>query len=196
MTLRRIAAAHGSDRTTGLALLLTWAIVVGVNGLTLPAVDPRLEVIERPLESVTTVALALPIAVAVHLSTNRLGWLALSSPRSPTLSDGAWLVVVYLTQWAGLAVLLTTAPDVPLAHFGALHTMLTAVALVVGRAVGPTAGAMAPLLLVGVASIPGLLPWDANLVYNLERTSVLGVVTVVGAPLLTAATLAIRRTSS
>ncbi|MGL5817302.1 MAG: hypothetical protein ACRCYR_07050 [Phycicoccus sp.] len=195
MILGRLAAAYGSDRTSGLALVLTWSLVVGVNSLTLPAVDPRLEVIERPLESVTTIALALPIAVAVHLSTNRLSWLASSSPRSPALTDGSWLVVIYLTQWVGLAVLLATAPDVPVAHFSALHTGLVAVALFLGRAVGSLAGVMAPLLLVGVASIPDLVPWEANLVYNLDQTNVLCLVTIAGAPLLTAAAMWIRHPS-
>ncbi|MGL4746097.1 MAG: hypothetical protein ACRCXL_17160 [Dermatophilaceae bacterium] len=190
MILRRIAAAHGSDRTAGLALILTWAVVIGVNGLTLPPVDPRLEVMERPLESVTTVALALPIAVAVHLSANQLGWLTVSSPRSPALTDATWMAVVYLTQWAGLVVLLATAPDVPVAHIGTLHTLLTAAAVFVGRAVGPVAGSAVPLLLIGVASIPDVVPWEANLVYNLDRTDVLGVMTIVAVPLLTVVTVA------
>lgn len=190
---RRVAAAHAVDKTSMSALAATWLVVLAVNGLTLPAIDPRPEAISRPLESVTTIALALPIAVAVHISSNRLGWLAQTSPRSSRIGESAWLAAIYLSQWGGLAVLALAAPDVPSAHLFALHTLLIALALFATRTAGPLIGVSAPLLLLSVSSIPDLIPWQANLIYNLDQTTTLRIATLLAVPLATVMTVFVKK---
>lgn len=186
MTPLRVAAAHAVDLSSVLALSCTWVVVLAVNGLSLPAIDPSPEAISRPLESVTTIALALPIAVAIHLSSNRLAWLAHTSPRSVVLGDIAWFAAIYLVQWVGLAVVAVAAPGVPGVHLFAVHTLLLALALLAARTAGPLAGVCTPLVLIAVLSVPDLVPWPANLIYNLDQATILRFATLVGVPALTA----------
>lgn len=164
-------------------------VVVAVSGLTLPAIDPDLELSSRPLESVTMVALVLPISVAVHMCRNRLDWLALTSPRPTVLDEFMWFVVVYLAQWAGLTVLIWSAPEVPSMHLLAIHSLLTALALLAYRTAGPLASSTVPLTLVAVFSVPDLIPWQMNLLYNLDQSALLRISTFVAVPILTVVTV-------
>lgn len=153
-------------------------IVVAVSRLTLPAIDPNLESISRPLESVATIALVLPVSVAVHICGNRLHWLALASPRPKVQDEVTWLAAIYLLQWPGLALLLWSAPEVPATHLLLVHAFLMASALSAYRAANTVAGATMPLTLVAGFSVPDLIPWQLNIFYNLDESLLLSISTL------------------
>ncbi|MGL4178194.1 MAG: hypothetical protein ACRCSN_19235 [Dermatophilaceae bacterium] len=164
----RTAMAYGVDTSTVAAWCATWATVLLLNVVTLPAVDPSFAVEERPMESVSTVALVLPAALAVHLTHDRLGWLALTSPRRIRLLDLGWCLVVVLAQGALAAGVAALSFGIPAAHLTGVAALLTGVAIGAARILGQTAGTAVPFVALAAMSTRGVVPWELNVVYNLD----------------------------
>jgi hypothetical protein len=179
--LRLTNAAHGATRLRWLALTVAWAVAVVLSHVGIPRVDPHLEVAQRPLESVGTIALCLPAALTVTLLADRLPWLTATSPRTPVGWRASWLVVVGAASSVGAMLWAAQLPlGVPTSHAAALWVLVLAAAVFAAVALGRELAIAGPLLVLAPFSAGFLVPFDANVVYNTTLTTTLQVAAAAG----------------
>lgn len=168
--IARHARVHGITwRWLGL-VIATWVGVGTLAPLGLPPVDPHLEVEQRPLESLATLALVAPALVHALPLRSEVGWLGAVSPRRMRLGRAAWAVAHGLVGGAAAAVCwwAVLPAGVPLRHVMALWTALWALTATLLALALPRAAAVLPLALVAVNSSAALVPWRVDAVYNLS----------------------------
>lgn len=184
----RLATVHGVTPRWGLLVAAGWVAAALLAVVGIPRVDPSLALTPRPMETLGTVGLCLPAGLHASLLRDQAPWLAAVSPRSRALLRLAWLVAVVLAGCVGAAGWLLTLPrDVPAGHAFALWVLLLGLAVLSAVGFGHHLAVVLPAVLVAVSSRSALIPFEHNLVFNVDRT---GALAVLAAAALVAATVA------
>lgn len=164
-------AVHGLHARAVLVLVGAWVLTALVARVGIPAVDPRIEHVPRPLETLGTIALALPASLHAAALRNQASWLLAVAPRSACRLRFAWVCSIIATgSVAALAWASTLPPDVPRLH------VLAAWLLVLSAAIGSVIvlrhdlAVVLPLLLLAALSTSALVPFELNVIYNVELT--------------------------
>lgn len=152
-------------------VLVAWLAVLALTRVGIPAVNPRLDVADRPLETLGTVALAAPAALQAAMLNNTPSWLAATSPRSPSALRGYWLLFILAVSCAFSGLWVLTLPSsVPQTHAFAVWSLTLGSAMLSGTLLRFDLGAVIPLLMLATFSLGGLVPFEANLLFNVTLT--------------------------
>lgn len=157
--------AHGDSGSRSFWLLGSWAAVLLCYRVPIPRVTPIETGVQRPLESLSMIALLLPVVVLTRQLVTRTGWLTLTSPR-PIRGLRVLLATVHLGLGATMVVFVSWlgSPTSPTRLF-ATWAALTGIAQL-GQLKGSIGALIAPALFMGLFSTRGVVPWDLNFVYN------------------------------
>lgn len=116
-------------------------------------------------------ALCLPASLSAALLRDRLPWLTTSSPRGAFWLRVVWLVVVTAPAHGMAALWLLTIPDnIPKGHVFAVWLLVLALSILCVTAVGSDLAVLLPFIGLAPFSIPGVAPFEHNIIYNLERS--------------------------
>ncbi|ROR73779.1 hypothetical protein EDD31_2168 [Bogoriella caseilytica] len=166
-TLRMLLVSRLVTLRRLLALVAVWCLVPVASRVGGVRVRPDGMTLDEPLEHLGAMALCLPGLVLLPLLAEPAPWLSwnASRPLAPvrTLRIAA---VVGVGAVAGAIPLLLLPPGVPIAHFLALWMLLISLGVLIAVAVGSAYGALGSVLFVALMSVPGLVPYEANIVYN------------------------------
>jgi hypothetical protein len=167
-------AAHGVGVRGLFGWLLAWAVVLLASRASISALGFQFGPPgSAPLDTAAVVLLVLPAAVLARCARTRTPELeqTRSRPRQP-----------YELLWAlglgGVAVL------APLAFAGLLHPAIdtrvfvadwyltVGLCLLLGALTRSRIGAAGAFAVLAAFSVPGLVPWEANVVYNLDLAGI------------------------
>lgn len=173
---KSLAGVHGMTRRAVLLIAASWVAAAGLAVIGIPRVDPSLALTPRPMETLGTFGLCLPAALHAALLRDQAPWLAAASPRSRFGLRLAWLSVVILLGCAGAGAWLVTLPrDVPAAHAFAAWIVLLSLSILSAAVVGHNLAVVLPAVVVALSSRSALVPFDYNVIYNVNRTQDLAV---------------------
>lgn len=163
--------ANGVVPRSLLTLVAAWVVVALLSRVGIPSVDPAITPTPRPLEMLGTAALCLPAGLSAGLLRDHLAWLTAVSPRGTRWLRLGWLLSVAVSA-TGLAVASTLLlpPDVPAVHALAIWLLDLGLAIVSVVVLGSDFGVVLPFVVTVVFSLGGLLPFHANLFYNVNLT--------------------------
>jgi len=190
--VRHVARLHGVDRRWLLMLSGAWLIVVLAARFGLPQVDPDPVDRSHPFETLSTFALLLPVMAQISALTIYAPWV--ESVRAVHIHSlqATWLAL----QWCCGVLVITTLSlvalpyGVDIIHAAGVWAFLFSIASLAASARTESSlrfSALALFAVLSIMTLPGLLPWSANLLYNGETTSILWVLAAV----LTAAAMAL-----
>lgn len=167
-----LGAAHGLHIRVVAGLAIAWLVTGALARVGIPAVDPRLGVSARPLETFGTLAVCLPAALHAALLKNSLPWLTATSPRSPVQLRALWAAAMILVASVSGSVWVATLPaGVPRAHAFSLWLLIFGSAIVSVVLLRSDLAAVAPLVLIAAFTVRGLVPFSANAPYNVTLTA-------------------------
>ncbi len=155
-----------------------WLATVLLDGVSVPAIDPHLDAVARPMESVATMLLAATTAVQAAALDVRAAWLVTVSPRTWWPIRLLWIsahyafgvaMCVVATRFFVAGVEFPQLLGVWVACYG-----LAALGMVIA---GVPLAAAAPVTFMAVFSLGhNVPPWWVNIVYNLDQLAGLWVV--------------------
>ena len=169
--LRLMGSVHEVGVGTVAAVLTAWLAAIGLCRVGIPHVNPDITPVARPMETLGTLALCLPATVGAVFLKDCAPWLRLASPRDSRLLRAGWLASVLALVSLPLAGWIVLSPrDVPRTHALALWVLLLGLSTLSSVISSPDLAAVLPVLTVVVFSVSRVVPFDANLVYNVELT--------------------------
>lgn len=187
-----LVRVHGLTLRNALIILVSWVVAAVLVVVGIPRVDPNLAYTPRPMETLGTVGLCLPACLHAWLLRDQAPWLAAVSPRPRWVVRLAWLCVVAAAGCAGAVGWLLALPrDVPAGHAFAFWLLLLSLSILSAVAAGHGLAIVLPLVLVAVSSFGDLVPFEYNMVYNVDRTDQLAL--FAGVTLLLAVLAFLRR---
>jgi hypothetical protein len=171
-----IAAAHRFSWRGAVALVASWVALAVAAKVSLPLQYPY-QALDEMISTGIVVGLILPISVSVIVLDEGPAHLVAGAARrliwSRALSAGAYAVVTLLG-----AVSAASAVNVDFDLLVGDAMFLSATALIGVSALGLRLGWILPTAVALVASAPGLIPWQANLLYRHGYADHLAPVTV------------------
>lgn len=151
------------------ALVASWCLVPLLARVGLFEVNPGAADYVRPLEQLGAMALCLPVGAATVLLGDPSAWVLRTAKRSAPRVRGSWLLLVtVMASLLGLCVSPLRPSAVPFSHLGWLWLLLYAVGVLAVSLGGEWLGGITSAAVVALMTVPGLVPWNANVVYNLE----------------------------
>jgi len=174
----RVRALPRCFETSVIALVglpFSWLVMSLFVGLSLPPVDPSLTIV-RPLETLGTCALILPVTAQAALLQVRMRWLFITGARSPKVLRGWWAATSTI-MGAMCCYLIASWRALPQLQFVTLWILLVALAFFALVVLGAALAPVPPFLLLAVFSFGfGFPPWRTNIVFNPELVGVLTIV--------------------
>ncbi len=177
-----LAIPHQLTKARVAYLALAWAAVPVLSRVSLFEVDPSSSDYVRPLEQLGALALCLPVATCCIVLSDASTWILHASRRRPAWLRLSWLVLVT----AGSAViavlpLFLIPPGVPAAHVWWLWLLLHSVGTLSVVTLDESVGGLVAMGVVVLATVPGVVPYAYNVVYNPAASGLLRAVTVAAA---------------
>lgn len=160
------ARAHSLTAMLLLGLALAWLLVGATRTLALPRIYPDNVDLARPMESLSTLAIAIPAAFSGYLAGNRLTWLTDTSPRRQGLWRSLWFLIVTVCQLGLAAVVVSASGSLPMAQVLGVTACVVSIAHLGGRLAGMITGSVLPVAAVLAFSSRRIIPWNANIIYN------------------------------
>ena len=175
-TLAPLLLLHhrGVSKVWVLWWLVAWAAAVLSSQVSIPRIDPGVTSESSSLEQLGAIGLCVPLVVVAVLVQDRSDWLTSSSPRNRRLLRLASFGLITAVSALSAMVAASLYPDdIRWLRIVSLFGLLLALTLIAGTAIGGTwAGFLAPVFII-VNTIPGLVPWEWNIVYNAATDAVL-----------------------
>lgn len=172
--LRWTAITYGVNLRMVGAIVAGWLAAALLARVGLPRVNPTLQPVPRPLETLGTVMICLPASLHATLLRDHASWLTAVSPRSPARLRFRWLFIVVVAGFAfALAWSVTLPTGVPALNAFGLWVLVSSCAVAAVVFIRHDLAVILPLILIAAFSIGGRVPFDINVVYNVERTDTL-----------------------
>ena len=169
-TISAWAAAHSLTWRWAAAVVLSWASVSLFASITVPIKYPY-EALGTVIDSGVIVGLTVPIAVSGVVLFEGPRELIRGSARSLFVARVALLAGVYVTTLVA-ALATAVASSLPVAIVVVNSLLLVALLAVGVSLLGVGLGWILPLVCTFVFSAPGLVPWDYNVLYQRDVSSV------------------------
>lgn len=139
------------------------------------------------MEQLGTMALCAPVTVSVAVLGNPSVWLLRVSRRSAVLVRGIVLAAVTAPSILMGALVIQWLPSgVPLRHVAFLWLGLHSIGVLAVCWIGESVAGVLPPVLIALATLPNVVPWSANVVFNVKAGNLLAGVAVVAALLAVA----------
>lgn len=163
-------AAHGVTVRGAVGYLLVWIAVVLASRVSISVLGIELAPpASSPLDTVAVLMLILPAAVLTRCLRTRTPELDRTRSRARQPVAALWagfLASVAVVSSAAVSGLLHPAFSTRLFHADWFLTI--GLCILLGTVLTTTVSVMAVLAIIAVFSAPGVVPWQANLLYNLE----------------------------
>lgn len=162
---------HGLEPKLLLAVLGAWVATVILARVGIAKIDPSAEVTARPLETLGTISVCLPVAIQASLLSDRTSWLTAVSPRRRAGLRLVWYAAVFCS--GGLVAVpwgFTLPSGVPIVHSMALWSLLMGFAAISVSLFGKDFAVLAPVVLMAALSVAKICPFKFNIIYNLSLT--------------------------
>jgi hypothetical protein len=159
-----VLAAHRASWRSALALIVSWVALAGAARVSLPLQYPY-QALDQMISTGVVVGVVLPVGVSVLVldegSQQLVAGASRRLARSRAMALGAYLAVTLLGASSA-----ATAVSVDSGLFVGDAVFLSACALLGVSALGIRLGWLFPAAAALIASAPGLIPWQANLLYR------------------------------
>lgn len=170
LTARAQLAAHGVTVQGAAGYLLVWVAVVLASRVSISVLGIELAPpASSPLDTVAVLMLILPAAALTRCLRTRTPELDRTRSRARQPAAALWAVFlasVAVVSSAAVSGLLHPAFSTSLFHADWFLTI--GLCILLGTVLTTTVSVMAVLAIIAVFSAPGVVPWQANLLYNLE----------------------------
>lgn len=174
--LRWLSITYGVHLRVLLTLLAGWLLAVILVHVGIPAVNPRLDAVSRPFETLGTFAICLPASLHAALLHDSLSWLTVVSTRTAARLRLAWVACVIGSGYLGAAIWVHLLPaDVPQTHALGVWSLALGGAVLSVVLIRHDLSAALPMAIIAIFSVGGLVPFSCNIVYNLELTRELSI---------------------
>lgn len=158
---------RGIDKGWGLWWLLAWAAAVASSQVTIPRIDPGVSSASSALEQLGAIGLCLPLVLVGVLVPDRTAWLTTTAPRSPVLMGlGNLGLITGVSLISAMTAAALYPNDIRWLRIVSLFALLLALTLITGVLLGGVWAAFLAPVFVILNTIPGLIPWEWNIVYN------------------------------
>jgi hypothetical protein len=163
-------------------LVAAWLTVPVLSRVALFEIDPTSSDYIRPLEQLGALALCLPVAVCSIVLSDASAWALHASRRRPPWLRLSWLLFV-----TGSSAMVATLPvlflpsGVPAGHVWWLWLLLHSVGALGVVMLDESVGGLVAIGVVVLATLPGMIPWTYNVVYNPAAEGILRPVTLAAA---------------
>lgn len=146
-----------------------WMVAVAAARLGIPRVDPALEATARPLETLGFVAVLLPASLLAGMLADEAPWLTLTAGRDARGLRLRWGMVLAASALVmGLAWAATLPASVPRVHSLAAWLLVVGLATWSSVLVRADLAIVVPALVVVPLSVGRLVPFDVNILYNVD----------------------------
>ncbi|GAB3054473.1 hypothetical protein GCM10027053_14120 [Intrasporangium mesophilum] len=163
-------------------LAVAWAAVPVLSRVSLFEIDPSSSDYIRPLEQLGALALCLPVAVCSIVLSDASAWALHASRRRPPWLRSSWLLFVTASSaMFGVLPVLLLPSGVPAAHVWWLWLLLHSVGALSVVMFDESVCGLVAMAVVVLATLPGVIPFTYNVVYNPEAEGILRAVTVAAA---------------
>lgn len=159
---------RGINKRWNLWWLVTWTVAVLSSQVAIPRVGPAIAPpFSRSLEQLGAIGLCLPLVLVAILVTDRTEWLTGSSPRNARLVNLATAILINgIGLFSSMVAASLYPQDIRWIRIVSLFALLLAVTLITGSIIGRTWAAFPGPVFIVVNTVPGLIPWEWNIVYN------------------------------
>lgn len=165
--LRLTLSARGMTARWWLRYAAVWLVALGAARIPIPNVNPDPFALDRSLEPLGAISLALPIALIAMLVDDTTAWLLDVGRRAAwTLRATVNAVLLALVAVSAAAASVLLPREVSSLYYCSLAVMFVSVALLAGLFVGGALTALVPAGLPIPHSATFIVPFQANLVYN------------------------------
>jgi hypothetical protein len=163
------ASVHNLSVRVAVVITASWLFALIALHIGLPRVARSDEIAQRPMESLGVLALCLPAGMHAGLLVHGAGWLTQLRSRRHLLRS-LWFLVVASAGGAAAITVATLAPSgVPESHVVALWLLWFALASLGCAVARPGLAAAAPLAVSVLSTIPAVMPFERNPIYNLAH---------------------------
>ncbi len=175
-----VLANRGVSPTWLLWLLVGWAAAIVASRVAIPHVGPDVMVSARALEQLGAIAVCIPVVLLALLLTDSTPWMTNTSPRGNRVLRLTSFLLINSVGLSSAAIAATLYPaDVRWIRVVSLFWLAMSLTVLAGSLVDRVWAAVAGPLLVALATVRGLVPWEWNLVYNPETDAALVMTAVV-----------------
>ncbi|WP_409485410.1 hypothetical protein [Arsenicicoccus dermatophilus] len=154
--------------------------------LGVPPIDPSRYVVPRPMESLATVTLVIPVAITTAMLPARVPWLTAVPGRDLRAYRAALLVGILAAQLPAVA-LVAHAGELPITQVAAAWLFLTSLGVLTTTVHARLAGLVPALTILTFSQASELPPFAWNIFYNLDRQPTLLALDALLLPLAAAA---------
>ncbi|MHA7248484.1 hypothetical protein [Arthrobacter tecti] len=165
---------RGLNSVWGIWWFVAWTAAVLSSQVSIPRIDPGVSSTSSALEQLGAIGLCVPLVLVAMLVQDRTSWLTASSAR-----NGIRLRLASLALIAAISILtamlaaLLYPRDISWLRIVCLFALLLAFTLITGTLLGGVwAALLAPVFAV-LNAVPGLVPWQWNIVYNPATDAIL-----------------------
>ncbi|WP_299168820.1 hypothetical protein [uncultured Arthrobacter sp.] len=147
--------------------VIAWTAAVLSARVAIPRIDPGVSSASSALEQLGAIGLCVPLVLVAILIPDRTTWLTASSPRNPRLLRLANIgLITAVSVSSAMAAAALYPSDIRWIRIVSIFMLLLALTFIAALIIGSTwAGFLAPAFII-LNTIPGLISWKWNVIYN------------------------------
>ncbi len=152
----------------------SWIAAVLSARVAVPRIDPGVSSVSAALEQLGAIGLCVPLVLVATLIPDKSSWLTASSPHSMALLRLANVGLITAMSISTAMIAAAMYPtDVGWSRIVSIFILLLALTLAAGLGVGVNWAGFLPPVFIILNTIPGLVPWEWNVIYNAATDDVL-----------------------
>lgn len=172
-----------------------WIVAIACSRIGIPPVAPQgAQADTRALEQLGTLGLCVPLPLIALLLNDRSPWLSASTPRSrQRIRLGVTSLITGIALTTALAAAFLYPEAVAYQRVTGVFALIMAITIITAGRINSGWAALPAPALIAASTVPGLIPWTWNIIYN-PATNTLLTITATAALILALTGTAIRTT--
>lgn len=157
-----------------------WVVAVFCSRIGIPPVAPQgAQADTRTLEQLGTLGLCVPLPLIAVLLNDQSPWLSASTPRSQQrIRLGVTSLITGIALTTALAVAFFYPEAVAYQRVISVFALILAITIITAGLISSGWAALPAPALIAASTVPGLIPWTWNIIYNPATNTLLTVTAI------------------